>query len=649
MGVLNTARRKHRSRVDLAVLSAAALQLAALAPAAWAQSDAIRSLQEVTIVGSRLLSTPTGLAQNVTVIDAKQIQELNPSRVEDILSQVGGVYVDSAGKTGGFSSLYMRAGENSHLLVMIDGVKVNDSTTTRGSAYDLSSIDVNQIERIEILRGPGSAIYGGEALAGVINIITRRRTGTGVQGSVYGGLGQENYSRAGGTVSMGDDALRGQLSLGTMRDGKSTDDAYLRLNTFSGALRFAPGNQFDGEVFAHHTERKSGAFPDDSGGPRLAVNRAKTIRDANDTTYGLHLGWGELQSLRIQGQASVYERKEKADNAAIDAGVRFPVPQFTTDSDFKRTSLQLTAAHNWSATTSMVVGVERQNEKGELTSVGIFGFGGNPDVLTFALDRGTNSIFAEGRFEVAPAVEVQLGIRHDKVEALSGETTPHLGLVWTLPGAGTTLKASYSEGFKPPSFFALGFPIGANPNLKPEQSKNTELTLVQRLGSDGSTAQVSVYQIDYKNLVDFDANTFTNVNRGKIVVKGIEPSLNLRIASAVRAQVTATLLDISERDGLAPLRNRPERRLTAYTVYDVTDRSSLHAALNCTGNFLDRSNPTGDIEMPGFATVDAGYTLRWQQFRFTLSVDNLFNRYYEQFVGFPSQDRRFRIEVRGDF
>ena len=158
-----------------------------------------------------------------------------------------------------------------------------------------------------------------------------------------------------------------------------------------------------------------------------------------------------------------------------------------------------------------------------------------------------------------------------------------------------------------------------------------------------------MYHIEYKDLVDFDPNTFTNVNRGKIVVKGIEPSLNLRIGSAVRAQLTATLLNIDEQDGLPPLRNRPERRATAYVVYDATERSSLHAAFNATSNFLDRSNPTGDIEMGGYGIVDVGYTLRWQQFQLTLSVDNLFNKYYEQFVGFPGQDRRFRIEVRGDF
>ena len=641
-----------RARVPharLAVISAVALQLTTIGFGVRAQVGAAGSSQEVTVVGSRLPITASGLAQNVTVIDAKQIQELNPSRIEDILSQVGGVYVDSPGKAGGFSSLYMRGGENSHLLVLIDGVKVNDSTTTRGSAYDLSSIDVNQIERIEILRGPASAIHGGEALAGVMNIITRRATGTGVQGSAYAGLGQENYARAGGTVSIGSEALRGQLSVGTMRDGNSSADASLRLDTISGSLRFAPGNLFDGEVFAHRAERQSTAFPDDSGGPRLAVNREKTVRDANDTTFGAHLGWGDLQSLRIQGQVSAYERKELADNAAIDAGVRFPVPAFISDSDFKRSSIQLTATRNWGSSASLVLGVEHQNEKGNLTSIGDFFGAGSAQTLTFALDRSTDSIFVEGRFKIVPSLSAQLGLRHDKVEGLSAETTPHLGLVWDLPSGSTKLKASYSEGFKPPSFFALGFPIGANPDLLPEKSKNAELTLVQSLGGDGSSAQVSVYQIDYKDLVDFDGNTFSNINRGKIVVKGIEPSINLRLSGQWKMQATATLLSISESDGLQPLRNRPQRRLTGNVVYDMTDRTTLFAALNHTGGFLDRSNPTGDIDMPGFSTVDVGYTLRQRQFNLKISLDNLFNKTYEQFVGFPAQNRRVRMELRADF
>ena len=119
----------------------------------------------------------------------------------------------------------MRGGENSHLLVLIDGVKVNDPTSTRGSAYDLSTIDVSQIERIEILRGPASAIHGGEALAGVINIITRSTSVSGIRGSAYGGVGQDDYARVGGTVATGNEVLHSQLGIGATRDGESGDDA----------------------------------------------------------------------------------------------------------------------------------------------------------------------------------------------------------------------------------------------------------------------------------------------------------------------------------------------------------------------------------------------------------------------------------------
>jgi outer membrane cobalamin receptor len=98
------------ARVDLGVLVASAISLTGFAPAGLAQDARTGSLPSVTIVGSRLPITPSGLAQNVTVIDAEQIRALNPGRIEDILSQVGGVYVDSAGKTGGFSSLYRRGG-----------------------------------------------------------------------------------------------------------------------------------------------------------------------------------------------------------------------------------------------------------------------------------------------------------------------------------------------------------------------------------------------------------------------------------------------------------------------------------------------------------------------------------------------------------
>jgi len=305
------------------------------------------------------------------------------------------------------------------------------------------------------------------------------------------------------------------------------------------------------------------------------------------------------------------------------------------------------------AALSLVAGAEYQKEEGGFSSLGDFDFDGNADNLDFELTRTTTSVFAEGYAQVVKELSLQVGVRHDKITDIDGVTTWHLGAVWELPNRSTTFKASYSEGFKAPSFFALGFPIGANPDLQPETSRNFELTWAQRLDAKGSLLQVSVYQIDHKNLVDFvvDPNTFApmNVNRGLIVVKGIEPKLNWRVSDDLLVRIGLTYLDISEQDGLAPLRNRPTKTASAGVEYNFDKASSVFAVLNYTGNFLDRSNPTGDITLGSYSILDAGYTFNAGPVQATFAIDNLLDRSYEQFVGFPGQERRVRMGLRVSF
>jgi iron complex outermembrane receptor protein/vitamin B12 transporter len=637
----------HRRAGTAARFALHALAAACAAPlAAQAQAPGTPT---VVVTGTRLPLSAAGLAQNVTIIDRAEIEANHVARIEDLLARVTGAYVDQAGSSGSFVSLYMRGAENSHLLILLDGVKLNDPTTTRGSAYDLSSIDVSQIDRIEVLRGPASAVYGGEALAGVVHIITKRAALQGLSGSAYAAAGGDHHRKAGAVVAFGADTVRAQIGAGHAGEGSSSEDSKLRLNSVNGSVRFAPATAFNAELFGSHIERESEAFPDDSGGPRLAVNRAKTLRDSTDNLFGGRLSYGEARLVRIDAVVSRFDRKERADNAAVDAGVRFPVPAFVSDTDFQRSNATVSATHDYGDRASVVLGAEYQKEEGELTSVGDFLFAGSPQTFSFQLDRKTKSVFAEGRMRVLPSLAVQLGVRRDKVDGLDGVTTPHLGVVWDLPNGATTLKANFNKGFKPPSFFALGFPIGANPDLRPERSKNAELTLAHRIDTDGSMAQVSVFQTDYEDLVDFDGTTFTNINRGKVVVKGVEPELKLYITPRWRVQANATLLQIEERDGRQPLRNRPERQAHAATWYELNDQHAVFAAVRHSGGFLDRSNPTGDINMPGFTVVDIGYTFTYGPMRVRLSLDNVLDKDYEQFVGFPAQGRRARAEVRATF
>ncbi|MFZ2653234.1 MAG: TonB-dependent receptor, partial [Burkholderiaceae bacterium] len=606
-------------------------------------------LPSAVAAGSRLPATPGDLVQNPTLIDQGQLLEVNPARLQDVLNRVTGIYADQAGTTGGTSSLYMRGAENRHLLVMVDGVKMNDPTAKRGSTYDLSSIDVGQLDRIEILRGPASAMHGAGALAGVLNIVTRSGVRSGVQGSAYAGTGEDGFQRFGATPAFGDERLHTQLGVGRSQDGRRSDDAWQRLTTVSGRVRLAPGSEIDGEAFARRTQRESQAFPEGSGGPRLAVNRAKTRLDASDTVVGAQGGMQLSPALRLQCGASIYERSERADNAAVAAGLRNALPASLGDTDFRRAALHATGTQALNPNTSLVFGFEHQEEHGSLVSIGDFAGTGSPQTLGFDLKRGTESLFAEGRMRVAPALVLQVGLRWDKIEHFRREISPQLGAVWNLGNGATTLKTSYGEGFELPSLFALGHPVVGNPNLEPERSRNFEAGLAHRVGGEHNAVQVSVFRHSLSQLVDFDSANSVTVNRGNIVIRGIEPSLKWQMPGRVRAQFGLSLLEIDAQDGLAPPRNRPEKRATASVAYDIGARSSLNAVLSYTSGFLDRSNPTGDIKLGGFSTLDLSHSVSFGPVQLKAAIDNLLDRNYEQFVGFPGQERRLRVEVRGSF
>ena len=455
-----------RARLPARFTARALAAVCAALPLAAAQAQS-PGTPTVVVTGTRLPLSAAGLAQNVTIIDRAEIEASHAARVEDLLARMPGAYVDQAGQSGGFVSMYMRGAENSHLLILLDGVKLNDPTTTRGSAYDLSSIDVSQIERIEVLRGPASAVYGGEALAGVVHIITKRAAAAGVSGSGYIAAGGDDHRKIGGSVAFGSESVQAQVGAGRSEEGSSEADSKLRLNTVIGFGAIHADRQVRAPSCSAVTSSATARpFPTTAAGPRLAVNRAKTLRDTTDSLFGGRFSYGDARTVRVDAVLSRYDRQERADNAAVDAGVRFPVPAFISDTDFQRSNATLSATHDYNDRASIVVGLEYQKEEGSLTSVGDFLFAGSPQTFSFQLDRKTTSAFVEGRMRLLPELAVQVGLRYDDVEGLDSETTPHLGLVWDLPNGATTLKANYNEGFKPPSFFALGFPIGGNPDLR---------------------------------------------------------------------------------------------------------------------------------------------------------------------------------------
>ncbi|MBC8027919.1 MAG: TonB-dependent receptor, partial [Steroidobacteraceae bacterium] len=129
--------------------------------------------KEIVVTGSRVATAPSDLAANVTVLTREDFDVEKPTKLADVLRRAAGVHIDQVGGRGGTGSLYLRGADPNYTLVLVDGVRVNDPTNARGGSFDFSLLDVIDVERVEIARGPYSAVYGGDALAGVINIVTR--------------------------------------------------------------------------------------------------------------------------------------------------------------------------------------------------------------------------------------------------------------------------------------------------------------------------------------------------------------------------------------------------------------------------------------------------------------------------------------------
>jgi vitamin B12 transporter len=187
------------------------------------------------IVTATVVPTPLGqTTAPVTIISREQIAAEQATSVTELLRQVPGVHIDQAGARGGISSVYVRRSDPNFTVVLIDGVKVNDPTNSRGGSFDFSTLSTDNIERIEIVRGPLSAVYGSDALGGVINIITRRGEG-GPQGSVEASAGRFGAYRtllqANGTLGVLDYAVSGSyLDNGIPVEGNRFRGATLQAN-----------------------------------------------------------------------------------------------------------------------------------------------------------------------------------------------------------------------------------------------------------------------------------------------------------------------------------------------------------------------------------------------------------------------------------
>jgi len=492
----------------------------ALLCAANAQAQALASstpLDPVTVTASRIEQPLSRALGDVTVVDAETIQRAGQSSLAELLQREHGIDIGTNGGPQTTTSVFIRGANSRHTLVLIDGMRVGAATS---GAMSLNGIDPASVERIEILRGAASSIYGADAIGGVVNIITKRQADRplAIGGSVgagshdtykaridlNGAQGMWTYGlQYGKSRSRGFNAtLPGSFAYYGDRDGYEQEDAAARLG-----LAWAAGHRVEASVY--HS-RINGQY-DNNG---IAYDsRAVTRVEAYSLSSVDRITEAWTSTLRFGRTVDDYRDYPSA--AGPNDRARTRQDQFTWQNDFALAagqSLSLIAEHL----------------REDVLSTSLTG--------SFPTRRRTNSAAAIYRGDFGPH-HIQANLRHDHNSQYGGNTSGAVSYGYDF-APGWQATASAGTGFRAPTYSDL-YGWGGNPDLKAEKSRNVEAGL--RYRKDGTTASVTAFRNRVSNLIvwvdDGTGNwTGSNANVDKAILKGVNISAAQQLgATTLRA------------------------------------------------------------------------------------------------------------------
>ncbi len=592
-------------------------------------------LPELTVTASRLAESGSFPSSRIS---RTEIDALGPRSTVDLLRWLPGVHIEQSGGAGGIPFLSIRGGETNFTLVLIDGVPVNDPTNSRGGGFDFNQIDVNIIEEIQVYRGGISAVYGGDAISGVVHIRTlRSRQKTGM--NLRGGLDAEGNSEASATFNLGNEDAAGLINIST-RDYESPDsDNDLRRTQFLAKAQYKLlGANWQSSILSSDTNTKS--FPEDSGGDELAVLRNLQDRDSSQLLFATQGRASFTPTTAANMRFAWSKHRETDDNPGIAPGALMGVPANFTRSKYRRFDVDASVSQEI-GDTDLIAGASYWRATGRANGTIDFGF-----LLPtqFDITQEMTSAYTEFQTQLSDNWQLNIGLRYDRPRDFDSETSFRVSSSYFLLNT-VELFFTSSEGYKLPSLFALANPIVGNPNLDPERSNNNEFGFAIRNIAD-TDIRITGFHNRFKDLVDFDAVTFSSVNRGEVVAKGAELEFDWSINSNWQFQFNSIYTDTDVRSDDVELRRRPDWQHTANLSYRPMDTTTLFFGIRYIGDYFDSSIPTGLIEIGDYTTASVNVRHKLaKNTHLNVQVENLFNKRIQESIGFNSPGTLLNISI----
>jgi vitamin B12 transporter len=454
-------------------------------------------LDPVVVTGTQVAVPVSELPSAITVIDREEIESRQITDVQELLRTVPGLSVTQSGSRGGQTSVFPRGGNANYSLVLIDGVPVNNA----GGAFDFSDLTTDNIERIEVIRGPQSALYGSNAIGGVIQIFTRRGRGP-LQGDVSLTGGSFNTFEGRGAVSGGSERFGGSLGVGYV-----STSGHLPINndyrdfTISSGLDYQPIEALKLAFSARYSDSHF-EFPTEVGGDRFSPLDPDQFQDRQRlllslrTTHAITRWWEQALLLG-------YHRNDSLFRDPFNPPIDFADSR--TDSEEQRFFLNyfwnVLLPEWYQVGTTWTLGIEAQRETLDQRST----FG----TTTTSVDPSRTQLgyYTQLLFNWRKQATLLAGVRVEDSSVFGVDTNPRVAASYTLPWLQTKLRGGYATGIRAPSFienFGTGAPTAiGNPNLKPEQSESWEIGLDQPLFDGRALITATYFANTYKDLINF--------------------------------------------------------------------------------------------------------------------------------------------------
>lgn len=619
--------------------------------------------EQVVVTGSRGEAALSTVGVATTALSRERIDEREASSLVDLVREVPGLAVARSGGIGLQASLFVRGGDSRYARVLLDGVPLNQP----GGSFDFGSALPLELERVEVARGAGSSLYGTDALAGVVQLLTRRADpGDGTRLHAEGEAG--NFARR--RFQLGTAGREGDFdwNAGLLRfdtDNEEPNSAF-RQNAGAAALGARLGSRSELRLLLRAEDSTVGtpgatAFgrPDrDASFERTDLALGLDFRHSRDRlSHLVRIGYASSQQLSLDPEDSGSYVPRWGDRVGSFPVSDFPDPQ-GYQNDTARLSLGYQGETQLGQRLLLTAGVDVERETGEI--------GGRAGEL-LSPERTNAGAYFQSRTVLGHRIFLTGGLRLEHNDSFGTRAVPRGALAVRLRegGAPTTLKASAGSGIKEPTFlesFGVSFYALGNPDLDPERSRTYDLGLEQRWLSDRVRAEATVFHHDYLDQIAYRVvnpatfqGSFSNVGHSR--ARGVElsveaaPTPRLSLTAGYTHLETEILTSTTDFDPVysvgRPLLRRPKDQAT-FSARWTASRVSLGATWLLVGERPDSDFlGLGLDSNPGYGRLDARARVRLGRgFEAYVIGENVLDESYQDVLGYPALGRSVRAGLR---